>query len=210
MPGAGDKPEHRFSVMWMNHPVTWDREMSRHVFPIRDWLPTTAGRTVDPYEAWDVYLDQVHLVMNPTEALVAADADPANPFTWATGDNGTLDFRVETNQLLVRFEPNGERHILYTESATDPNTSDSVHNVIVPLMYSGSLSLVPNSGDAYNRVYHPVRDLPIAQISPHQFGLPLSLELLWPILMGNAPEILSHVPNYRILRVMCDFSCRRR
>lgn len=202
---------HRFSVMWINHPVTWDREMSRHVFPIRDWLPAAREH---PYETWDIYLDQVHVILNPVEALTEADADPANSFAYEMGDSADYDFRVETYQLLVRFDPNGERHVLYTESAADPNTNDRVGQVVTPTYYSSSLTLQNvDAGEKYNRVYRPVRpDLPIARnVAPYHFGSPLTLELGWPILMANtAANILSYVPNYRILRVLCDFSCRRR
>lgn len=203
--------DHRFSVMWMNHPVTWDREMSKHTFPIRDWLPVSRD---NPYESWDIYLDQVHLILNPLEELIKADADPANPFAYTAGDSATYDFRVETYQLLVGFDPNGERHRLYTESASDPNASEQVDNVIVPVVYSSSLTLHPavDSGEKYNRIYRPVRpDQPIAQnVASYHFASPLSMELMFPILFANQSGILSYVPNYRILRVLCDFSCRRR
>jgi hypothetical protein len=197
--------------MWMNHPVTWDREMSKHTFPVRDWLPASRD---NPYESWDIYLDQVHLILNPLEELIAADADPANPFVYTAGDSALYDFRVETYQLLVRFDPNGERHVMYTESVEDPNTSERVDNVITPVVYSSSMTLqtAVDAGEKYNRIYRPVRpDQPIAQnVASYHFGSPLSVELLFPILFANETGILSYVPNYRILRVLCDFSCRRR
>lgn len=203
--------DHRFSVMWMNHPVTWDREMSKHTFPIRDWLPVSRE---NPYESWDIYLDQVHIILNPVDTLKEADADPANPFTYVTGDSDAYDFRVETYQLLVGFDPNGERHRMYTESAVDPNVSEQVDNVIVPVVYSSSMTLhtAVDAGDKNNRIYRPVRpDQPIAQnVASYHFASPLSVELMWPILYANQSGILSYVPNYRILRVLCDFSCRRR
>jgi len=202
--------DHRFSVMWMNHPHTWDRAMSQHTFPIRDWLPASRE---NPYETWDIYLDQVHIILNPVEELILADADPLNPFTYVTGDSAIYDFRVETYQLLVRFDPNGERHLLYTEGATDPNASQQVGSVLTPLVYSSSLTLQNvDAGDKYNRVYRPVRpEVPIAQnVAPYHFSSPLSVQFLWPILMSNENGILSFVPDYRILRVLCDFSCRRR
>lgn len=202
---------HRFSVMWINTPDTpWDRSMSKHAFPIRDLLPLPRD---NPLECWDIYLDQVHLILNPLETLTAAAADPGNPFQFATNDRNDLDFRVETYQLMVRFEPNGERNVLYTEAATDSNRADQVRSVVVPLVYSASLFLhgSVDAGDKYNRVYRPIRDLPIAQnVSPYLCGGPLTLELLWPILAANPSNVLTYLPDYRILRVICDFSCRRR
>jgi hypothetical protein len=201
---------HRFSVMWMNIPhAPWNRTMSQHSFPIRDLLPLARDH---PLETWDVYLDQVHLILNPPNIVNAAINDLTLP-ALASGDALNLDFRSETYQLMVRFEPNGERNVLYTEAALDPNRTDRVASMIVPLVYSSSLFLTPSvdSGDQYNRVYRPIRDLPIAQNLSASFNSgPLTVELLWPILVANSPGILQAIPNYRILRVICDFSCRRR
>lgn len=202
---------HRFSVMWINSPTSpWDRCMSKHSFPIRDLLPLPRD---NPLETWDIYLDQVHIILNPLAALVAADATVGDPFTFAANDRADLDFRAETYQLMVRFEPNGERNVLYTEAATDPNRSDRVQSLVVPLVYSASLFLhgSVDAGEQNNRVYRPVRDLPIAQnVSAHYGTGPLTVELLWPILVANQPEIITYLPDYRVLRVICDFSCRRR
>lgn len=202
---------HRFAVMWINPTAPWNREMSRHTFPLRDWLPPS-GRE-NPFETWDIYLDQVHLILNPVDALVEAAADPASGFGWKTGDSADYDYRVETYHLLVRFDPAGQRHLLYAEPATDPTREDGVRSVVVPVQYSGSLFLHPgvDSGDKHNRVYRPVRDLPVAEnVAPYQFGESLTVELIWPVLLANASNVPTKIPDYRVLRVMCDFSCRRR
>lgn len=204
-----EEQHHRFTVMWINPSSPWNRRMSRHSFPLRDWLPPSKH----PYELWDVYLDQVHLILNPVDNLTAAAADPTSGFSWQKGDDANYDYRVETYQLLVRFDPNGERFMLYAEPAVDPTREESARSVVNPVQYSSSLFLHPGTdlGDKHNRVYRPIRDLPIAQnVAPFQTTNPLSIELLWPVLLANDPTVPTTIPDYRILRVMCDFSCRRR
>lgn len=213
----------RFALLWSND-STQKRSMSRHTFVLRDVLPTwcppqashcaTSVNSLDvrgepllaTEDIWDIYLDQIHVTFNPTTAIL--------PGQYVAGDSSSLNFEFETYELMVRFEPNGERNVLYAESSTAPTWEDGqVATVITPIVYSTVLYLTPLVADGSYavRCYRPVRDIPVARnVHPDNFSEPITVELLWPLLAAQTPGTLTYVPDYRILTVLCDFSCRRR
>lgn len=182
----------KFSVLWCNHTLTLNRDMNRHTFTLRKGL--TGSR---------LHLDQVTILFNPSDKVQAAGI----PF--APGDNVDMTWRVETAQLLVRTHP-GVEHTLYANEGTiTPLFEQSLRAPIKAVTYSSALALTPNvegMEDYWQRTYRPIRDLPIA------FDLDgvteLTVELLFPLLITStlAETLFSTVPNYRILKVYCEFS----
>ena len=82
----------------------------------------------------------------------------------------------------------------------DPNHS---------LTYSASLQVTPYTGlpeeDVWCRTYRPLRDIPVANDLVDCSEL--QLDLLWPLLQGDPINtVWWAVPDYRMLRVTCDFS----
>lgn len=187
----------KFSIQWVNDPSDHKRNMTRHTVMLRRGHTTHhgfAGMTCK-----ELYLDQVYIVFRPTSQITANEfvAPDANTYNWHT----------ETDQLLVSIDP-GFKFPLYSVGS---NTEDHVNTAYNPLAissYSASLSVTPTPEGPegyWCRTYRPIRDNPVAihlkDISQ------LDIELLFPLLLDNSINpTLRQVPNYRILRVLCEFS----
>lgn len=176
-----------FSVMWSNNDQNWDRSMTEHALTLRDAISCSK-----------LHLDQVHIIFRPSSDIPSTQFVP--------GDTSTLTWRAETSQLLVRTTP-GERHHLYATSSDDTTSNDVMRQVHRPVTYSAALTVTPDSEgaeDMWCRTYRPVRDLPVAH---HLFNTTeLRIELLFPLLMEDTRTTLKQIPNYRIIKVLCEFS----
>lgn len=190
----------QFSVIWTNN-ATYTRPMSRHGVTLRGvGIGGMEGLT---YNA--LHLDQVQIVFRPNTSITAPEyvAPDSENYTW----------RVETSQLFVRTRP-GKQHVLISTGSNDRTTpvgtvtsqSEGRHSVV----YSAALSLAPNvdgNEDYWVRTYRPVRDLPIAE---HGCGeSELDIELFFPLMLDDERALpFTAVPDYRILKVLCEFSVR--
>lgn len=183
---------YQFSVMWNNN-ETFTRPMSNHIVTLRDG---GGHHNIGGITAKSLHLDQVHVIFRPSDQITQ----------FMNGDDATKNWRVETSQLLVRTNP-GNQNILYNTDA-DPLTSSSVvRDPVRCLMYSSALALVPDTDgpeDYWCRTYRPVRDLPIAHYLTNVSEL--SIDLLFPLLFSDKTAPSTFVPNYRILKVLCEFS----
>lgn len=188
----------KFALTWTNT-AALDRIMRKHTFVLRDLLPNTDG-------IWDIHLDQVVVVFKPPDKV------PTGLFL--PGDNSTYTYEAECLPLMVRMDPLGERNVLYAEAANAPSTPQGdgpVTTLALPIIFASSLYATPGpyDGSWAWRSYRPVRDMPVIRgLEPDRFQEPLTVELLWPLLMANVPNSLGFVPDYRILKVLCEFSCR--
>lgn len=174
------------SIMWSNNGA-YTRAMTRYGVN----LPN------DPLDCAKLHLDQVHIIYRPT----------ADISSFTTGDDNTKTWRAETSQLYVRTTP-GDRHTLYAVSSTNPvNESSASTNVVMPVTYSSALTVVPDtegSEDLWCRTYRPIRDLPVA--TDVRNCRELIIELLFPLLMADHRTTLTQIPDYRIIKVLCEFS----
>lgn len=175
----------KFSVIWSNN-ETFTRPMSQHVLTLRKGLTCR-----------HLHLDQVTVLFRPSTDIGSTE--------FQQGDSATLPWRVETSQLMVRIRP-GVQHILYTANADTSPVQETIQHPTQSLVYSSSLSLVPDTEgveDYWQRSYRPVRDCPVSNdldsISE------LDIQLLFPLLFTNMTNGTT-VPNYRILKVYCEFS----
>lgn len=192
----------RFSLMWVNDPVTHQRPMSSCRMTLRDAGGDALGQSHGGLTCSALYLDQVHIQFRPETDIATGE--------FQAGDDATKPWLAETTELYVRTSP-GRRSVCYTLGASDPVPDTPGHTVQpkVSLVYTAALSLVPDKGglhgeNVYNRTYRPLRDLPVA--THLQNVSELTVDLLWPLLQAD-PRIASwYVPNYRIHRVLCEFS----
>lgn len=192
----------KFSLQWVNN-TDHTRPMGSARFNLRDSLASqgegglTCGR---------LHLDQVHIHFRPpgtaTSPVIADDE-------FTRGDNRDLEWVNETLQLYVRITP-GERYTLYTSPKETPayQTSDTMPHPQRSLVYSAALSAgYATSGDGddtFCKTYRPIRDLPVLY---HASNLSeIQVDLLWPLLQGDPSAAWWGVPEYRILRVICEFS----
>lgn len=188
----------RFSMMWVNDPVTHQRPMSSCRMTLRDAGGDALGQSHGGLTCGALYLDQVIVELRPT-------ADIA-PTEYQDGDTNARDFWGPTAQLYVRTSP-GRRSVGYTLGAEDPiQSTDGTVQPRVSLVYTASLAVVVDgSGNAHQRTYRPLRDLPIA--THLQNVSELTVDLLWPLLQADKTHHPTwYVPNYRIQRVLCDFT----
>lgn len=174
------------AIMWSND-ATYSRTMTRHTLN----LPN------DPLDGSRLHLDQVHIIYRPTTDITV----------FTTGDDNTKSWRAETSQLYVRTTP-GDRHTLFAVSSSSPlyETSAST-SVVMPTTFSAALTVVPDSEgseDLWCRTYRPIRDLPVA--TNLQQCREITVELLFPLLMADHRTTLSQIPDYRIIKVLCEFS----
>lgn len=190
----------QFAVLWTND-STHTRPMTRHGVTLRG----TGLVGLDGLTFSSLHLDQVQIVFRPNTDIDAGE--------YATGDNSTYTWRVETSQLYVQTRP-GKNHVLIVTNDTDPKTNEGTvtgqSNLHHHLVYSAALSLAPNvdgNEDYWVRTYRPIRDLPIAE---YGCGISeLDIQLLFPLLMGDDRALPFYtIPNYRILKVICQFSVR--
>jgi hypothetical protein len=193
----------KFSLQWVNH-TDFKRPMCSVRFNLRDALSQTGdgGLTCSR-----LHLDQVHIQFRPNGE--AGQPTAIQDSEYRLNDDRSKDWLAETLQLYVRVSP-GERHTLYTSGRpvedVDPS---SVPHPQRSLVYSVALGAAHNTGfdlggDAYCRSYRPLRDLPVLQNVMHLSEI--QVDLLWPLLQGDPSAAWWSVPDYRILRVLCEFS----
>ncbi len=178
----------KFSVIWSNN-ETYTRSMSQHILTLRKGLTCR-----------HLHLDQVTVLFRPSVGIGSTE--------FQHGDSSTLPWRVETSQLMVRIRP-GVEHILY---AVNGDTSDTDIYIKQPnqcLVYSSSMCIAPNIEgveDYWQRTYRPVRDLPVSKNLDDVSEI--DIQLLFPLLFTNVSGDIKYtsVPDYRILKVYCEFS----
>lgn len=190
----------KFSLQWVNNNDN-TRPMNTMRFNLRDCLSTATG--TDGLTCRRLHLDQVHIQFRPSTQIGTTE--------FRTGDNSTLEWINETLQLYVRTTP-GARHVLYTSgnypSQTNVDWSVEPHPQR-SLVYSAALSAAhatsADGDDTFCKSYRPIRDLPVLE---HVAGLTeIQVDLLWPLLQGDLTRLVWwSVPDYRILRVICEFS----
>lgn len=187
----------KFSVMWSNNTTYTRRGMSKQTFTMRD----TIGSGMDGgLGGRALHLDQVHIWFRPSSTIAAGE--------FVTGDTSNYNWRVETYQLLVRVSP-GQRFTYYCiETGTDGGSLQTSRRPERNVIYSAALSVTPDvegTEDYWCRTYRPIRDIPV---TTDLCGVSeLTVELLFPMLfqaMGDTDQ--TSVPDYRILRVVCEFS----
>lgn len=198
----------KFSLQWVNT-SDFKRPMSSMRFNLRDAMVGGSGES--GLTCGRLHLDQVHVQFRPSKK-----ADGSVNITDAElrpGDSRDYDWTTETLQLYVRITP-GERHTLYTSGPTTNGSTSDFGNSMVPhpqrsLVYSVALgaahSTAATTSDAHCRSYRPIRDLPVLRDST---GLTdIQIDLFWPLLQGDHTNaVWWSVPDYRILRVLCEFS----
>lgn len=191
----------RFSMMWVNDPTNYQRPMSTCRMTLRDAGGDAWGQSTGGLTCASLHLDQVHIQFRPS-----SDIDPTE---FVPGDHPDKPWRAETLELYVRTSP-GRRSVCYTVGAKQPlQASDGAVQPSVSLVYTAALFHVPDLGGAESlhcRTYRPLRDLPVA--TNLQNVSELSVDLLWPLLQGDPRAASWYVPNYRIMRVICDFTAR--
>lgn len=177
------------SVMW-NQREDLGKPMS--TYTLRPGTPLSCDR---------LYLDNVHIHFVPSASIP--------PAKFSGGDGPTYEWTAETRELYVRVRP-GETHALYANADTQTNPETGSGATQQPLLYSGRLYVTDHKGgseDDWCRNYKPLRpDDPVAQ-NWSQVG-EITVELLWPTLQADGRAKLSRVPDYRLNKVICDFSLR--
>lgn len=188
----------KFSIQWVNDPTDHQRTMTRHTVMLRRGHTTHHG--IAGMTCRELYLDQVYIVFRPTSQITAGEfvAPDANDMNW----------HAETDQLLVNTDP-GFKFPLYSVGGDTEDHIHTAHHPVTVSSYSAALAVTPTSEDPaegyWCRTYRPIRDQPVAihlkDVSQ------LDIELLFPLLLDNSVNpTLRQVPNYRILRVLCEFS----
>lgn len=185
----------KFSLQWVNQSDN-KRPMSTARFNLRDAL-TAYG--LSGLTCRHLHLDQVHIQFRPSK--LADGTANIQDAEFRTGDSRNYDWTNETLQLYVRLTP-GEEFVLYTIPAYSPSAERS-------LVYSSALTAAHSTSatvpDAYCRTYRPIRDLPV--LNDVHLLSELKVDLLWPLLQGDPDKtVWWSVPDYRILRVICEFS----
>lgn len=193
----------RFSMMWVNDPITHQRPMSSCRMTLRDAGGDAVGQCPGGLTCGSLFLDQVLVELRPV-----SDIDPAE---YQGSDDPTQDWSGPMTSLYVRTSP-GRRSVCYTlGSDAGSINQDSSTSAVQPranLVYTASLTLVSDAGGGpLQRVYRPLRDLPVATYL--QNVSELTVDLLWPLLQSDPIRRPGwYVPNYRIERVLCDFTAR--
>lgn len=187
----------KFSIQWINDPTDHRRNMSQHTVMLRRGHSTHHG--YPGMSCKELYLDQVYIVFRPVNQIGAGE--------FVAPDNNTYHFHVETDQLLVNTDP-GFKYPLYSVGGDTADHVNTSYNPVSLASYSCAMTVTPNAEgteDYWCRTYRPVRDMPIAA-NIHDVNQ-INIELLFPLLLGNGnnPSI-RQVPNYRIMRVLCEFS----
>ena len=184
----------RFSIQWVND-ATHQRPMSTCRMTLRDAGGDALGQSTGGLTCGALYLDQVTVEMRPVADIGSTE--------FQEGDDAARDWWGPTTELYVRTSP-GRRSVGYVLGATDPVlTTDGTVQPRASLVYTTALGLTPDGG--WVRTFRPLRDLPIAT---HLYNVSeVTVDLLWPLL--QADKVNHHtwyVPNYRIARVLCDFT----
>lgn len=193
----------KFSVMWQNN-TTFTRPMSKHTFRLRDL-------GVPLYQGVTVHVDQITIVFRPIAGAGAIADDEYRP-----PDTKEYAWHTETDQLMLRCSP-GVRYPMYVGDdpthptpGTSPTTDVGQDRQPVQRVgtYSAALAVVPGNhiGDEsyWVRTYRPVRDLPVVQNASELTEW--FLELFFPFLQGDSNALGTSVPDYRIHKVLCEFS----
>lgn len=197
-------PPMQFCLMWSNN-ANHTRSMSRHRVTLRG----LGGGDGYGLTARHIHLDQVHIIFRPNADIGSSE--------YTRGDGDTKTWRAETAHLLVRTLP-GEQHILFSSGTQDgvpggggdAGDTTTTREPTRSLVYSSALSLVPDvegNEDYWCRTYRPVRDTPIANFVMNVSEM--DVELLFPLLFNDTRSPFTEVPNYRILKVLCEFSVDR-
>lgn len=190
----------RFSLLWINDPTTHQRPMSTCRMVLRDAGGDAVGQSPGGLSCGSLFLDQVLVEFRP-----ATDIEPSE---YQQGDTVDRDWLGPTTELYVRTSP-GRRSVCYTLGANEiVQSTDGTVQPRASLVYTTALSLLPDaSGSANQRVYRPLRDLPVA--THLQNVSEINVDLLWPLLQADRTTHPTwFVPNYRIQRVLCDFTAR--
>lgn len=182
--------------------------MSGHTFRMKDILgPRDFLRPGDA-----VHLDQVTIQFRPNDDILSTE--------YQERDRAELTLRAETMNLMVRTDP-GERFILYTEEAlpllindnpfVDAPRSGDVGISQRSTSYSCALAVTPDiegTEDYWCRTYRPIRDLPIIRDYVGNLSQ-FKIELIFPLLFADSRSAFQTIPDYRILKVYCEFSIRK-
>lgn len=191
----------RFSTMWVNDAPTHQRPMSTCRMTLRDAGGDATGQSHGGLTCAALYLDQVLVQFRPPASIA--------PTEYQANDNATKTWRDETTELYVRTTP-GRRSVCYTVAGTDPvQGTDATVQPRASLVYTAALHVVPETSEStLVRTFRPLRDLPVATFLDNVSEI--TVDLLWPLLQGNAATTPGswYVPNYRIERVLCDFTAR--
>lgn len=190
----------KFVVQWSNDTSDFKRPMSSHTVNLRQGHTTRHGH--QGLDCEELYLDQVYIMFRPTNEIGANE--------YKAPDADTFDWHTETDQLLVRTNPGFQYPLYAVQGNTTSDHITSAHNPTLGLTFSQSLTVkdpgAKNVDDTYwCRTYRPVRDLPIAT-HVHNVGT-LQIDLLFPVLL-DAVSSMQSVPDYRILRVICEFTTK--
>jgi hypothetical protein len=148
-----------------------------------------------PLSCDELFLDQVYILFKPSSTIPLT--------TFQDGDGIDKTWRAETRELAVRVRP-GMTYQLYSRADTLPEQSAQA-----TLEYSTILEPVPTGQapeELWCRTYQPLRDVPVAR-GYHSVGQ-ITLELLWPCLEADNRTTFTHVPDYRIEKVICNLSWR--
>ena len=183
----------KFAVQWTNN-ATNNRAMSTHHVDLTAVQRTHQGER--GLSCKKLFLDQMYVMFRPTSDINAGE--------FVAPDTNQFNFRAETTQMLVRIDK-GFQYPLLAVPATTSTAKTSGIKTNIPLTYSTAMTVTPEidgNEDYWCRTYRPVRDLPVA-INVENWG-DLKIDLLFPVLIDN--PIMQQVPDYRILRVLCEFS----
>lgn len=191
----------RFSLQWVNDPITHQRPMSNCRMVLRDAGGDAIGQSPGGLTCGSLFLDQVLIEFRPSTEIQAGE--------YQTGDDSARDWMAPTTELYVRTSP-GRRSVAYTVGAQEAiQTPAGAVQPKSQLIYTAALSLVPDLTPVNGpiRVYRPLRDLPVATHLQHVSEI--TVDLLWPLLQSDPVHHPTwFVPNYRIARVLCDFVAR--
>lgn len=148
-----------------------------------------------------LHLDQLHIWFVPNTA-------PSLVGKFEGSDDNTKTWRAETKIVNVCVTP-GERYTLLTRPKTATESdSATVHRPDINQIYSVSLHDTAYTGggdeDFWCRSYAPTRDSPVAR-NLLCVG-EIQLDLRWPLLQGDPTAAASYVPEYRLERVLAEFS----
>lgn len=194
-------PYHQFSVMWSNN-GSHTRPMSHQTVTLRD---AGGPGQLHGLSAKELHLDQVTVWFRPSDQIATGE--------FVTGDTVDFSWTGETRELMVRTRP-GHQFALHAVSniGSDHMGEDTIREPQRSLQYSVAMSQVPNTGSLADatarwiRTYRPIRDLPLFEnltcVSE------LEIELLWPALFADKDMPYQKVPDYRILKVLCQFSAK--
>lgn len=192
---------HQFSVLWNNN-AQYNRPMSHQTFTLRD---AGGPGQIHGLTAKELHLDQVTVWFRPSDRI--------DPSEFAPGDGVAYSWTGETRELLVRTRP-GHRFTMHaiTNEGSQHMDQETIREPLRSIQYSAALSQVPNGGTSSDtttkwiRAYRPVRDLPVAQ---NLSGVSeVEIELLWPALFADGEMIYQKVPDYRILKILAQFSAK--